>query len=338
MIEVDERFMWRALELARHGMGNTSPNPMVGAVIVSAEGVIIGEGYHRRCGEAHAEVNAVDSVKDRSRLATSTMYVTLEPCSHYGKTPPCAKLIIDCGIPKVVVGAEDPCDKVCGRGIAMLREAGVEVVVGVLAEESRRLNARFITAHTQKRPFVTLKWAQSADGFMDIERSAKEPAAKISTSLTRQAVHRLRSLHDAILVASGTVIMDDPLLDTRYWGGREPRPVILDRRRRVDGSFKITAKDPIMISANTDINSVLEELYSNGITSVLVEGGAAVLKSFIDAGLWDVARVETTPILFGLNGRVLAPFIIGREIGNYNIDGNTIKIYSQNPLVEVKNL
>lgn len=338
MIEVEERFMRRALELARHGMGNTSPNPMVGAVIVSAEGVIIGEGYHRRYGEGHAEVNAVASVKDRNLLATSTMYVTLEPCSHYGKTPPCAKLIIDCGIPKVVVGADDPCDKVCGRGIAMLREAGVEVVVGVLAEESRRLNARFITAHTQKRPFVTLKWAQSADGFMDIERSAQEPAAKISTPLTRLGVHHLRSLHDAILVGSETVIADDPLLDTRYWGGREPRPVVLDRRRRIDAGYRISTRNPILIDDNTDINSVLCELYSKGITSVLVEGGANVLKSFIDSGLWDVARVETGNIMFSSKGRVPAPFICDREIEEYDIDGNTIRIYSQNPLVEVKNL
>lgn len=338
MIEVEERFMRRALELARHGMGNTSPNPMVGAVIVSADGEIIGEGYHRRCGEAHAEVNAVASVKDRSLLATSTMYVTLEPCSHYGKTPPCAKLIIDCGIPKVVVGAGDPCDKVCGRGIAMLRDAGVEVVVGVMAEESRRLNARFMTAHSCKRPFVTLKWAQSADGYMDVERSAHDAPAKISTPMTRMAVHRLRSLHDAILVGSGTVLADDPLLDTRYWGGREPRPVILDRRGRVGRDKRIWSRDPIVIKDDTSVHAVLDELYAAGITSVLVEGGPQVLSSFIGSGLWDVARVETCDDIFGSKGRAAAPCIAGKEIARYGLDGNTILIYSQNPLAEVKNL
>ncbi|MDE6369794.1 MAG: bifunctional diaminohydroxyphosphoribosylaminopyrimidine deaminase/5-amino-6-(5-phosphoribosylamino)uracil reductase RibD, partial [Muribaculaceae bacterium] len=161
-MKVDERYMRRALELAAHGLGNVSPNPMVGAVIVAPDGKIIGEGYHRRYGEGHAEVNAVVSVANHESLRDATMYVTLEPCSHYGKTPPCAKLIIDQHIPRVVVGAGDPNEKVCGRGIAMLREAGVEVVTGVLAEESRRLNAAFMTAHSCHRPFVTLKWAQSS--------------------------------------------------------------------------------------------------------------------------------------------------------------------------------
>ena len=192
-MNIEEKYMRRALELARHGLGNTSPNPMVGAVIVDNSGRIIGEGYHRRCGEGHAEVNAIASVADADRgaLRDATMYVTLEPCSHYGKTPPCAKLIIDTGIPRVVVGAGDPFKEVAGRGIRMMREAGIEVAEGIMAAESRALNRRFMTAHEQQRPFVTLKWARSADGFMDSDRADGQPA-KFSTPLTAMLVHRLR--------------------------------------------------------------------------------------------------------------------------------------------------
>lgn len=330
---VDERYMRRALELARHGMGQVSPNPMVGAVIVAPDGSIIGEGYHRRYGEGHAEVNAIASVEDSSQLLDSTMYVTLEPCSHYGKTPPCAKLIIDRQIPRVVVGAGDPNEKVCGRGIAMLRDSGVEVVTGVLEEDSRRLNAAFITAHSCHRPFVTLKWAQSADGFLDIERAEGSTAAAISSPLGRHAVHRLRAVHDAILVGSGTVIADDPLLDTRLWGGRSPRPVILDRRGRIKGSYRLLERDPVIITRHEGVADILAQLYDKGISSVLVEGGATVLRSFIDSGLWDVARVETSPVLFGVRGAVVAPSINVTPLRTYSIDGSQITVYSNNPLV-----
>lgn len=330
---VDEKYMRRALELAAHGLGNVSPNPMVGAVIVAPDGRIIGEGYHRRYGEGHAEVNAVASVPDERLLRDATMYVTLEPCSHYGKTPPCAKLIIDKKIPRVVVGAGDPNDKVCGRGIAMLRDAGVEVVTGVLAEESRRLNAAFITAHSCHRPFVTLKWAQSADGYMDMVRNNDNKAAAISSSLGRLAVHRLRAMHDAILVGSGTVIADDPILDSRLWGGRSPRPVILDRRGRIYSDYKVLGRDPIVINQHDGVADILSQLYAIGISSVLVEGGPTVLRSFIDSGLWDAARVETSEKYFGNRGRALAPLISAQPLKYYTIDGSHITIYSNNPLV-----
>ncbi|MDE5595685.1 MAG: bifunctional diaminohydroxyphosphoribosylaminopyrimidine deaminase/5-amino-6-(5-phosphoribosylamino)uracil reductase RibD [Muribaculaceae bacterium] len=330
---VDEKYMRRALELARHGMGQVSPNPMVGAVIVAPDGSIIGEGYHRRYGEGHAEVNAVASVAQRSLLPDSTMYVTLEPCSHYGKTPPCAKLIIDCHIPRVVVGAEDPNEKVCGRGIAMLREAGVEVVTGVLAEESRRLNAVFITAHSFHRPFVTLKWAQSADGYLDVDRSDDIPAAAISSPLGRLAVHRLRAVHDAILVGSGTVISDNPILDSRLWGGRSPRPVVLDRRGRIGDNYRVLDRDPIIINCHEGVADILAQLYRKGISSVLVEGGAQVLRSFIDAGLWDFARVETSSVNFATNGRVSAPVITVPPMRAYPLDSSMITLYSNNPLI-----
>ena len=330
---VEEKYMRRALELAAHGLGNVSPNPMVGAVIVSPDGRIIGEGYHRRCGEGHAEVNAVASVEDERMLYDSTMYVTLEPCSHYGKTPPCAKLIIDKKIPRVIVGAVDPNDKVCGRGIAMLRDAGVEVVTGVLADESRQLNAAFITAHSQHRPFITLKWAQSADGYMDKVRTLNSGAAAISSPLGRLAVHRLRAVHDAILVGSGTAIADDPVLDSRLWGGRSPRPVILDRRGRINGDFKVLDRDPIIIRNHEGVGDILSQLYVCGINSVLVEGGSTVLRSFLDSGLWDVARVETSNQAFGDKGSVHAPTVTSTPLKSYPIDHSIVTIYSDNPLV-----
>lgn len=318
--------MRRALQLARHGMGNTSPNPMVGAVIVDRNGKIIGEGYHRRCGEGHAEVNAVASVKDKGLLTDSTIYVTLEPCSHYGKTPPCAKLIIDSKIPRVVVAAGDPFKEVAGRGINMLRKAGIEVVEGVLADESRELNRRFMTAHTLGRPYVTLKWAQSADGFMDSDRADGSPA-KFSTSLTSTLVHRLRSLHDAILVGSGTVLADNPRLDTRLWPGRSPRPVILDRRSRIDTS-SLNMKNPIVLREFTSIHDALCQLYAQGITSVLVEGGATTLQAFIDEKIWDMARVETAPLTLGNAGRVKAPALQDcTMISAEFIDNNKVELF-----------
>jgi len=332
--------MRRALQLAALGRGHTSPNPMVGAVIVAPDGHIIGEGWHRRCGEGHAEVNAIASVADKSALRTATMYVTLEPCSHWGRTPPCAKLIIDCGIPRVAVGASDPFPAVSGRGIAMLREAGVEVHTGLLAEESRRLNARFITAHIQKRPFVVLKWARSTDGFLDRRRIPGEGAARLSSPLTSLLMHRLRAQCDGILVGSGTALADNPRLDARLWpGGKAPRPVLLDRRGRVPATARMLRPDAIIVSDTTVPSELLRRLYSeHGITSLLVEGGSAVLHSFVDAGLWDVARVETAPVIFGADGIAPAPVLKCKAAYVNHVDTHTIEFYSQNPLADVKNL
>lgn len=316
--------MRRALELAAHGLGNTSPNPMVGAVIVDNNGMIIGEGYHRRCGEGHAEVNAIASVKDKDALKDSTMYVTLEPCSHYGKTPPCAKLIIDMGIPRVVVGSVDPFSEVSGRGIKMLRDAGVEVIDSVLADESRLLNRRFMTAHTLGRPFVTLKWAQSADGFMDSDRP-NGVAHKFSSFLGSVLVHRLRSLYDAIIVGSGTALADNPELNCRLWPGKSPQPVVVDRHHRVDAD-NLRMKAPIITDA-PDIPSLLKELYSKGFTSLLVEGGAKLLQAFIDSGLWDDARVEISSENLAEHGRVPAPVLKLTPSKSYKIGQNQINEY-----------
>lgn len=278
-MKVEEKYMRRALELAAHGRLDASPNPMVGAVIVAPDGLIIGEGWHCKCGEGHAEVNAVASAADEALLRDCTMYVTLEPCSHYGKTPPCAELIIRKGIPRVVVGTLDPFVKVAGRGVRMLREAGVEVEVGCLENECRDLNRKFFTAHISQRPYITLKWAESADGFID---------GRISTPVTSMLVHKLRAEHDAILVGSGTWLADRPDLTTRRFAGHSPRRYVLDRSGRTNPPAGYT-----VLSSDMALESLMHELYErDGITSILVEGGAKVLQSFIDADLWDTVRIE----------------------------------------------
>ena len=274
-MEIDIRFMRRALQLARLGEGLVSPNPMVGAVIVAADGRIIGEGYHHRYGGPHAEVCAVRSVKeaDRHLLSDSTIYVTLEPCSHYGKTPPCSRLIIDTGIPRVVVGSADPFPEVSGRGIRMLREAGVEVVVDVLREECDALNVRFLTAHRLGRPWIQLKWAQSADGFMaGLDKDGKPYPVKFSTPVSSVWMHRRRSMVDAIMVGRNTLEIDRPRLDCRLWPGRSPRRV----------------------APRHDLELQIRELYRDGVTSLMVEGGPTLLQSFIDLGLYDDIRIETS--------------------------------------------
>lgn len=329
--------MRRALQLARMGRGFASPNPMVGAVIVR-RGLIIGEGYHRRCGAPHAEVNAVRSVKDPALLRDSTIYVTLEPCAHYGKTPPCAKLIIDCGIPRVVIGCTDPFAKVSGRGIAMLREAGVEVVTGVLEDECLALNRVFMTAHTLRRPYVLLKWAMSADGFTDRHRSPGESPALFSSAITSQQVHLLRSRFDAIMVGGGTVAADMPRLDVRRISGRAPLPVVLDRRGIAPASAPLFLTPGCLcfsdaprtdlpgtteLLAARGIPDVLAELYRRGVTSLMVEGGPILLREFLTCGLWDEARVEIAPFALGAEGTGHMDLPEG-TLGFERLDGRTI--------------
>lgn len=310
MDSIDSKYMRRAIELARHGSLHASPNPMVGAVIV-CDDRIIGEGYHRRCGQAHAEVNSVNSVNnaDKHLLSRSTIYVTLEPCSHYGKTPPCAKLIIDTGIPRVVIGAVDPFEKVAGRGIAMLREAGVEVVTGVLDQQCREINRRFFTAHMRRRPFVTLKWAQSADGFLDARRDDSQQPFRFSNSLTSLMTARLRSHHDAILTSAATVNADNPRLNVRGWAGPQPTPVIIDRHHTTNPDSRLLSNPETVILSSPTIAEALTRLYERGITSVLVEAGPRLLSAFIDSGLWDDARIEVAPVVLGDNGCNKAPEI-----------------------------
>ena len=303
--------MRRALQLAAQGAGHASPNPMVGAVIVH-DGRIIGEGFHRCCGQGHAEVNAVASVSeaDRQLLPESTIYVTLEPCSHYGKTPPCAKLLIDCGIRRVVVGTADPFARVQGRGIAMLREAGAEVVVGVLEAECRWLNRRFFTAHTTHKPWVQLKWAQTADGYIGLPQDDAEHPLHISNPTSLALMHRERAMVDAIVVGARTVEADDPSLTTRLWPGKSPLRVVLDRNLSIAGKScrLLTDGQPTLVYNalkdaqkgsvtyvkldTTEPDGWLRDLYSRGITSVMVEGGTCILNQMLGSNAFNETRVE----------------------------------------------
>ena len=297
--------MWRCIQLAKCGAVGAPPNPMVGAVIVH-NGKIIGEGYHRRCGGPHAEVNAIRSVRDESLLQDSTIYVSLEPCSHYGKTPPCADLIIGKRIPRVVVGCMDPFAKVNGQGIRKLRDAGIEVEVGVLEKECLELNRRFITFHQQHRPWVMLKWAQSEDGFMDAERESDTEPVKFSSPFTHTLVHQLRAMNQAIMVGTKTVLMDNPTLTTRLWDGPDALRVTIDRKGVLPESVHLKdGKVPTVIYNHGNLKEILDDLYKRGIQSLMVEGGAQLLQHFIDEGLWDEARIEIAP--FSLNGGVSAP-------------------------------
>jgi len=306
----DEKYIARCIQLAKNGLCNAAPNPMVGAVIVHND-TIIGEGYHIRCGEAHAEVNAVRSVKDESLLKESTIYVSLEPCSHHGKTPPCADLIINKGIPRVVVGCQDPFSLVAGRGIAKLREAGIEVKVGVLEEECRQLIRRFVTFNTLRRPFITLKWAESADGFIDLHRTEGHPYI-FSSPLSSMLVHKRRAEHSAILVGRRTALLDNPSLTTRNWYGKNPVRMVIDKDLTLpkhlalfDGSVRTlvftqredTSNRPnvehIRLDFKIDIlPQIMEVLYKEKLQSLMVEGGSILLQSFIDAGCWDEAYIE----------------------------------------------
>lgn len=292
-MEINEIYMRRALQLAALGEGFVSPNPMVGCVIVNREGEIIGEGWHRKFGGPHAEVNAISSVKDAGLLRDCTLYVTLEPCSHYGKTPPCADLLIRMGVPRVVIGCPDPFPEVSGRGIRKLREAGVEVATGCLEEDCKALNRRFITAHTLKRPFITLKWAQDLAGHMG---SLSGRRIMFSDTLGSTEVHRLRATYDAIMIGSNTLMQDNPRLDVRLWYGRAPRPVTFSREGNLSPALNLASSDNlILLSPDEDLETNVRKLYTeNGIISLLVEGGPTLLRSFIANGLWDEMRIETS--------------------------------------------
>ena len=272
-ISLDKKYMRRCLQLAANGIQGARPNPMVGAVIV-ASGRIIGEGYHVRCGEGHAEVNAFAAVRpeDEPLLKDATIYVSLEPCSHYGKTPPCADLIIKKGVRRVVVGCIDPFAEVQGRGVKKLQDAGIEVTVGVLEKECQWLNRRFFTYHREHRPYIILKWAQTANGFIDDNGHA----LLISNEQTQMLGHQLRAEEDAILVGHTTDVRERPQLTVRHWHGPNPKRVVLTHDR--------------------PLPQLMDDLYQHGIQSLIVEGGRQTHESFIAAGLWDEIRVETAPV------------------------------------------
>lgn len=302
----DEKYMQRCLQLARNGQQNAKPNPMVGAVIVSADGRIIGEGYHVRCGKAHAEVNAFASVRqeDEPLLKEATLYVSLEPCSHYGKTPPCADLIIEKGVKRVVVGCIDAFAEVQGRGIRKLQEAGIEVTVGVLEAECQALNRCFFTYHHEQRPYIILKWAQTANGFIDDDFKP----VQISNAFTKMLSHKLRSEADAILVGRVTEEREHPQLTVRDWKGNNPKRLVIDHAHPLN----------------------IESLHAHHIQSLIVEGGTQTLHSFLVQNLWDEIRVETnTTMTVGSGTR--APQVPANAvvIQSNNYDGNQIIIYQR---------
>lgn len=336
---IEEKYMKRCLQLAANGRGQVNPNPMVGAVIVH-ENKIIGEGYHQEYGKAHAEVNAIDSVKDKSLLSQSTIYVSLEPCSHYGKTPPCSQLIIDSKIPRVVVATLDPYPKVSGRGVNMLKEAGVEVEVGLLKDEAQELNKEFFKYYTANKPYVYLKWAQTRDGFIDKKRTEGEPVCPtiISNDLTQILVHKLRANVSAIMVATNTAVNDNPSLTTRLWYGKNPIRLILDRTGRIPNDYKIfdglvptyifmeqvdaenqennVVYVPLAFDQNT-IANILDYAQSLSITSILVEGGSQFLQTFIDTEMWDEAFIEISDHEFFAGTK--APEIRGKVLNSSSI-------------------
>lgn len=297
--DINTQYMQRCIQLALCGEAGAPPNPMVGAVLV-CQGRIIGEGYHRRCGGPHAEVNAIRSVRNPSLLRQSTLYVSLEPCAHYGKTPPCADLIVEKGIPRVVVGCVDSFARVCGQGIRRLEEAGVDVTVGVMEAECRRLNRRFFTFHEKGRPWVTLKWAQSQDGFIDRLRRGDEAPAQLSSPFTQALVHRLRARSQAILVGTQTALLDNPSLTNRLWPGPQPLRLVIDRHGVLPPTLRLfDDAAPTHVYRTGNLAEILSDLHRRGIQRLLVEGGARLLTSFVEQGLWDEARVETSPICLG---------------------------------------
>ncbi|MBQ4914897.1 bifunctional diaminohydroxyphosphoribosylaminopyrimidine deaminase/5-amino-6-(5-phosphoribosylamino)uracil reductase RibD [Maribacter sp. MMG018] len=324
--------MRRCIQIATCGLGKTAPNPMVGAVIVY-NNTIIGEGYTSPFGGAHAEVNAINSVKDKNLLKKATLYVTLEPCSHYGKTPPCADLITEHKIPKVVIGLKDPHVKVAGKGIIKLENAGCKVTTGVLQEECREHHKRFLTFHEKKRPYIILKWAETSDGFIapskEMRNTNPEPFW-ITNNISRQLVHKWRSEEQGILIGTNTALEDNPKLDVRTWSGKNPIRIVLDKNLKIPSSFHIHEKkqSTIIITSINNLDkiqetgdykhidfsknatyNICETLHESNIQSIIVEGGSMTLQSFIDTNLWDEARIFKGNSTFD-NG-VKAPTIKG---------------------------
>jgi diaminohydroxyphosphoribosylaminopyrimidine deaminase / 5-amino-6-(5-phosphoribosylamino)uracil reductase len=325
----DIKFMRRCLELASKAEGSTYPNPMVGAVVVH-NSLIVGEGYHLKSGFPHAEVNAINSVKDKDLLKSSTLFVNLEPCSHFGKTPPCADFILTNSIPRVVIGTTDTSGNVSGNGILRLKNAECEVKVGVLEDECRRLNRRFFSFHEKKRPYITLKWAQSSDGYLDVIRNDGQSAEPnwISGKPERILVHKWRATEQAILVGAGTVRYDNPGLNVREWKGNDPLKLILSYSGHLDEHAAIYGSDGqvVVFTNNPEVVTgkvvkvklngnlppafqISDYLFNSGIQSLLIEGGAMVLNHFISTGLWDEARIFTGKSLF--REGVKAPLVKG---------------------------
>ncbi|TKC57722.1 bifunctional diaminohydroxyphosphoribosylaminopyrimidine deaminase/5-amino-6-(5-phosphoribosylamino)uracil reductase RibD [Pedobacter hiemivivus] len=346
----DELYMQRCLELASLGMGNVSPNPLVGCVIVS-DGKIIGEGYHEKFGEAHAEVNAIKSVTEKygdqaaALLANATAYVSLEPCAHFGKTPPCADLLVKHRLKRVVIGNKDPFEGVDGKGIEKLKNAGIEVVSGVLEAECSKLNRRFFTRIRKQRPYIILKWATTANGYFAPENSVQE---WISGPMAKTLVHKWRTEEDAILIGKRTAIVDNPKLNARAWEGKNPLRILIDRNLQVPQSNHIyngLAKTVIFNEHKTEVHNNIHyiqmedmqyylpqkiafQLYLMDIQSVIIEGGANILHQFIDGNLWDEARVFTASKIW--RAGVRAPQINGYIADQFTLNNDKVTIFLNN--------
>lgn len=341
--------MLRCIELGEKGLGGTAPNPMVGCVIVSNQ-KIIGEGYTSPYGGPHAEVNAINSVEDKKLLLKATLYVTLEPCSHFGQTPPCTDLILKHAIPKVIIGLQDPHDKVAGKGIKKLRASECKVTVGVLEADCRAHHKRFLSFQEKKRPYIVLKWAETKDGFVAPDKTQRKDVPEpfwISNTYSKQLVHKWRTEEQAILVGTNTILEDNPKLTARNWEGNHPIRVILDRDLRVPSDFHVLDKsvETIVLTQTDDASSyengityelidfsqpiarqICEVLYRHSITSILVEGGTKTLQTFIDSGLWDEARIFRGTTLFQKG--ITAPKISGKHSGNVSILSDTLSIFA----------
>ena len=313
-------FMNRCLQLASNGLGSTYPNPLVGSVVVHPELGIIGEGWHRKAGLPHAEVEAISAVQNKALLKESTLYVNLEPCAHTGRTPPCSLLIKNMGIPRVVVGHEDPNPLVAGKGLNMLREAGVDIEVNIEVNKCKELNKRFLTSFIHKRPYVILKWAESADGFMDPREKAAagEGSKPVSSAASRKLVHLWRSQEQVLVTGAGTVLVDRPQLNVRLVEGPSPRVVVMDRSGSTSGlhSFEASSLAPAALLSN---------LHAEGVQSVFVEAGPTLLNAFLDAGLADEIRILRSPAVFQTGLRAPKPH--GKRTGVEVFGHDIIEIY-----------
>src|SRR4030095_6271921 len=337
--------MYRCLELAKIGSGYAAPNPMVGAMLVHEE-KIIGEGFHQQYGGPHAEVNCISSVKeqDKDKISSSVLYVSLEPCSHFGKTPPCTDLIIANKIPEVVIGCRDPFKEVDGKGIEKLKTAGIRVVYGILEDECRRLNKRFFTFHTKHRPYIVLKWAETGDGKIAANGNHR---LLISNEQTNRLVHKWRSEEASILVGTNTALLDDPELTTRNWPGSSPIRLVVDMDLKLAASLKIfndkqrtvifnkikqEEKDHLIYYQVTEevslVHQIVNALYQMKIQSVIVEGGARLLQSFIDEEMWDEVRVIKNEKLIISNGLSAPAFIDRNADKEIRMSGDLVKIYN----------
>ncbi|WP_121665825.1 bifunctional diaminohydroxyphosphoribosylaminopyrimidine deaminase/5-amino-6-(5-phosphoribosylamino)uracil reductase RibD [Mesonia aquimarina] len=343
-MKIHEKYINRCIQLAKNAVGKTYPNPLVGSVLVY-KNEIIGEGWHQQAGKPHAEVNAINSVENKKLLKKATIYVSLEPCSHFGKTPPCSDLIIEKGIKKVVIGTMDPFAKVAGRGIQKLMNAGCEVVLGVLEKECQELNKRFFTFHQKKRPYIILKWAQTKDGFIaPLQQNERKPVW-ISNEKSKQLVHKWRSEEQAILVGTNTAIKDNPKLNTRLVEGKNPTRIAIDRSLKIPkNSYLFDGSIPtIIITENSSAKNqenltfisidfkenipqqICDHLYQQELQSLIIEGGQQTLQSFIDKNLWDEARVFTGSTF--LEEGIKAPTFVGNKISSEEIGDNNLSIY-----------